>query len=343
MVQRRTLLVGSIPGNTAREAMTEAMREVGPRLRYLPDGETGTRDRWVVGIINSFRDNPDMVVRREGDWSNYKQQLNFKVRRGRPFTGDSLNLGIQQAFEENRALFDELRAGRDDLSFQIGIPGDFDLAMFTLGLPGALRHRKGFTSATVREITAVHKAAGDDVLFQLELPAEMVFVAMTPGLGRKVVARRMAKLVRGLVSRAPSDARFGVHLCLGDLGHKALGSMRDARPLVAMANAVTAAWPDGVRLEYVHGPLAAGDQPPVLDPGFYRPLADLRLPETTRFVAGFLHEGRSIDEARQILGVVESAYGGTVDVAAACGLGRRGHDNALATMRQAAALCADAG
>jgi hypothetical protein len=81
----------------------------------------------------------------------------------------------------------------------------------------------------------------------------------------------------------------------------------------------------------------------VLDPAFYRPLADLRLPETTRFIAGFLHEGRSIEEARHILGLVEFAYGGTVDVAAACGLGRRGHDNALATMRQAAALCTNEG
>jgi hypothetical protein len=204
MVQRRTLLVGSIPGDTARAAMAEAMREVGSHLRYLPDGETGTRDRWVVGIINSFRDNPDLAVRREGDWADYKRQLNFKVRRGRPFTGDSLNLGIQQAFEENRPLFDELRAGHDDLSVQVGIPGDFDLAMFTLGLAGALRHRKGFTNATVRELSAIHAAAGDDVLFQLELPAEMVFVAMTPGPGRKAMAGRMAKLVRGLVSRAPA-------------------------------------------------------------------------------------------------------------------------------------------
>ncbi|MDT7594556.1 MAG: hypothetical protein QOJ06_102 [Pseudonocardiales bacterium] len=40
---------------SAEEAMTVAMREVGPCLRYLPDGETGETDRWVVGIINTLR------------------------------------------------------------------------------------------------------------------------------------------------------------------------------------------------------------------------------------------------------------------------------------------------
>jgi hypothetical protein len=45
------LSVGSIPTASAEEAMCE----VGPCLRYLPDGETGERDRWVVGIINTLR------------------------------------------------------------------------------------------------------------------------------------------------------------------------------------------------------------------------------------------------------------------------------------------------
>jgi hypothetical protein len=146
--------------------------------------------------------------------------------------------------------------------------------------------------------------------------------------------------VRGFVDRAPRDARFGIHLCLGDLGHKAMGRMRDASPVVHLANAVVAAWPAGPRLEYVHGPLAAGELPPTLDPAFYRPLAGLRLPESTRFAAGFLHESRSTEQARLILDLIESAYGREVDVAAACGLGRRGRDNALAVMRQAADLCA---
>lgn len=339
---RHAVLIGSIPADNAGDAMTEAMRMVGPHLRALPDGETGDRSRWVAGTIESFRDNPDLSVRREGDFADYQQVLNFSVRKGRALSGDRLDLRIHKFFTESWPVFTRVRKDFDqpELRFQVGVPGDFDIAMFAMGPLGALRHRKAFTDATVREVERVHAEAGDEVLFQLELCAELVFVTKMPGALRGVVSSRFAKVVRGLVDRLPRDARFGIHLCLGDLGHKALGSMRDAGPVVRLANDVVGAWPAGVRLEYLHGPLAAGELPPTLDPAFYRPLAGLRLPESTRFVAGFLHESRSTEQARTILDLIESAYGRDVDVAAACGLGRRGPDNALATMRQAADLCA---
>lgn len=107
-----------------------------------------------------------------------------------------------------------------------------------------------------------------------------------------------------------------------------------------LTNAIVQRWPAGRPLEYVHAPLAAGEDPPVLGQSFYRPLGELRLPAETRFVAGFLHEARSLDELRQILGEIESHVGYPVDVAASCGLARCGRDAAIAIMRQSAELCA---
>ena len=339
---RKAILIGSLPAGNATAAMTEALRELGPYLRALPDGETGDRNRWVAGTVESFRANPDLAVRREGDFADYRRTPNFAVRKGHTLTGESLDLRIARFFTENWPIFTRIRAahGRPELAFQVGVPGDFDTAMFALGPLGALRHRKAFTDATVREIEQVHSQAGDDVVFQLELCAELVFVTRTPSVLRELVAALLARFVGGLIRRLPRDARFGVHLCLGDLGHQALGIMRDAGPVVQLANALSKAWPAGPRLEYVHGALAAGELGPPLDPAFYRPLAGLRLPGSTRFVAGFLHERRSTKEARTILGLIESSYGRDVDVAAACGLGRRGQANALVAMRQAADLCA---
>jgi hypothetical protein len=172
-VDRKTVLVGSIPADGAEEAMTLALRQVGPHLRQLSDGETGDRDRWVVGIVNSLRSHPDLKVRREGAWSGYDDQLNFAVRKGHKFTGQGLDLGYVKAYRASRPVFERLRVeyGRPDLTFQVGIPGDFDMALFALGLTGPFHHRRPFTDATVREIEQIHAEAGNDVLFQIEVPA----------------------------------------------------------------------------------------------------------------------------------------------------------------------------
>lgn len=148
----------------------------------------------------------------------------------------------------------------------------------------------------------------------------------------------MAGGLARLVQATPVGTRFAVHLCVGDLDHKPMRTPTDSRPLVTLANAIVRRWPDGRSLERVYLPLAAGDVPPPTDPSFYRPLRDLRLPADVRFAAGFLHESRTLDEQRAILDIIEGAFGRPVDVAAACGLGRRAPDLANITLDQARVL-----
>jgi hypothetical protein len=321
--------------------MTQALQELGPHLRYLPDGETGERDQWVVSMIETLRANPDLEVRREGSWTSYKDQLNFAVRRGHQLRGDSMDFGIVAAYQGSWPVFAKLREQyhQPDLAFLVGIPGDLDLALFSLGMTGPFRHRRPFTEALARQIAEIQQAGGDQVLFQIEVPAELVFMTKAPRLAQPPLAGWLGGIVANLAGQAPAGTRFGVHLCLGDLGHKSLGRLQDAGPLVLLANAITERWPAGRPLEYVHAPLAAGEDPPSADPAFYRPLERLKLPGGTRFVAGLLHEARSADDLRPLLAQVESTLGQWVDVAASCGLARRGPQAAERVMRQGAALC----
>jgi hypothetical protein len=212
------------------------------------------------------------------------------------------------------------------------------MAMFAFGPAGILRHRRPFTETILDEIRAIHRAAGPEVLFQLEMPGELVFVAQMPGPARVAAAAMLARGVARLVRQAPEGARFGVHLCLGDLAHKAFTTMKDATPLVLLANAIAKRWPAGRPLDYVHAPFAAGESPAPLDEAFYRPLARLRLPDGIRFIAGFLHESRELAEHKEILAMVERHAGRQVDLAAACGLGRRTRHAAYQTMDLAAQL-----
>lgn len=326
-------LVGSIPASDGAAAMKLAKDELGSHLRWLPDGETGDRQDWVASIIDGLRTHPDLELSKEGDWSDYDSTPRFRIRKGHKLVGSSLDFGHVEAFEESYPLFKKAKAKskNDDLTFQVGIPGDFDMAGLVLGPGGALRKRSIFHDATVSEIRRIAELADDDVLFQIEVPFELIFVARAPKPIRRLVAKRMAKIVAKIGSDAPAGTRFGIHLCLGDMNHESLINMKDMSPVVALANAIVAVWPQGRPLEFVHAPFAGASQAPSLEESYYAPLSKLRL-GGARFIAGFAYEHQDLEQQQRLLGVIEREVGRKVDVSAACGLGRRSPEEARASM-----------
>ncbi len=361
MATRAAHLVGSTPFADADEAIDIALDRLGGHLHTVPDGETGERRNWIIHIVEALRAHPDLEIAREGDWSDYDRTPVFRVRRGHELSADSLNLQHVAPFEATYPAFARRREtavtagvpGAGDLAFQVGIPGDFDMALFTFGPTGPFRHRRPFTKATVGEIARIVSLAGrdasgrPDVVFQLEIPAELVFVARFPGPLQPLIASWLARGVARLAELSPQGTRFGIHLCVGDMNHRALANLKDVTPLVQLANAIARAWPDGRSLEFVHAPFAAAVLPPpppstAAGTRFYRPLRGLRLPTRTRFIAGFVHEARPLEEQQETLALIESLVGRRVDVATSCGLGRRERDAALATIDRARELVAEA-
>jgi hypothetical protein len=323
---RRTLLVGSIPAPDTHEAVKLALSQLGPTLMCIPDGETGPRSQWVASIISALRDNPALELRHDGQWSDYNDRPRYRVRRGATLDPDLLRLGYDTALQQSRPVLDCLIAeyGLEGAIYQVGVASGFDLALLAFGPAGALRYRKPFNVAASREIRSIRGILGDDVVFQIELPAELVAVSRAPRILRPAVARWMAGASVEPAKLAPNGTKFGVHLCFGDLNHKALMKVgKDCTPIVQLANAIAARWPSHTSLTYLHIPLAAGDNPPSLSGSYYAPLANLSLPTDTRLVAGFVHESLGQGQLREVLGMVESAAGRRVDVAAPCGLGRR--------------------
>lgn len=156
-----------------------------------------------------------------------------------------------------------------------------------------------------------------------------------------VAARVLARRITVLAQGAPEGSRFGVHLCLGDLGHRAMGSIADTAPLVQLANAVARAWPAHQELRYVHLPLAHGERPPSTDPAFYAPLGRLRLGAGTRVFAGFAHEAQDVPTQFLIRDMIEVAVGRPVGISSSCGLGRRAPEAARALLDRIALLLPD--
>ena len=308
--------------------MQRALEELGPHLRRLSDGETGSRQFWVMPILETFRAHPDAEITRDGDNTSYEDTALFKVRDGHELRPESINLGYHAAFRRSHPQFLVLREryGRPDLPFQVGIPNPVDLAGYGFGEEGFRDAGLigAFVAATLNEIGAIlAEVDTSDVVFQLENVAALVAVAQTPLEARAAVAEQLASQITALIAASPEGTRWGMHLCMGDFNHEAYMEIPDVSPWVQLANAITVAWPEGRTLDYIHAPFAAAAKPPPEEQAFYTAVEELRLPAGTRFVAGFIHEDLDHEHHRQLLDRIESLYGGEVDVATACGLGRR--------------------
>jgi hypothetical protein len=340
---RRAHLVGAWPGRDPEHAMQTALEYLAPHLVRMTDGETGDRHLWVTPALDSFRANPDVEIVRDGNWTSYEDTAQWRVKDGVTLDPDNIRPRYALVFEGSFPAFKELRGrfDRPDLRFQVGIPSPLDLATYAFGEAafGDPTIHEACNLATAREIGAIVASADEDVVFQLETVVGLVAVAQAPDEAQPAVAEQMAGALTRLVELAPDGTHFGVHLCLGDFHHKAYGNMRDARPLVLLANAIADAWPEGRVLDYVHAPFAAAADPPIADESFYAPLVELRLPDDVRFIAGFLHETLDLEAHRELLARIEDRVGREVDIAAACGLGRRDTpEEAFEQMRETGAL-----
>jgi hypothetical protein len=328
---RRAHLVGSIPGTSAADAMEAAFSRLAPYLLTLSDGETGPRAWWIGASIRNLQANPDveLVGGGQGDFSSYQDVPQYRLRNGGTLSAANLEacLPYEDAFTSSYPIFLELRAkhGRPDLPFQVGIPGQLDLAVDAFGFDVGFdpRYYQPSLEATIAQVSKIAAVGGGDVVFQLETPAALISMVMAGDAAAGDTARQLAATTIQLPAAVPAGTRFGVHLCLGDLNHKSMVGMRDIAPAVLVANELAAAWPSDRTLEFIHVPFAAAEEPPTFDPAFYQPLTQLDIPQSVRFIAGCIHESLSSDQQVELLRLIEDRAGREVDVAAACGLGRR--------------------
>jgi hypothetical protein len=332
MASRRLHFLGTMPQfPDARAAFSWQLGEIRGLVRRLSGGETGPRLLWFVPMVKELKAFPEIRSVRDGDWSGYQDTDLLAVRRGQRLRIPSR---LAQYAAEDRAALESL-VDDSALPLQVGIPGYLDMALFTFGPLGALRYARRFLVAVAEQIARV---AAPDVVFQLEVPAALIAVASAPRALRRPMAAFMARLVTRQVARAPRSARFGVHLCLGDLGHQALRQLPDTGPLVLLANAIVRQWPADRSLEYVHLPMSGGDQPPPTDAAFYAPLRQLA---AMPLIAGIAHELQDPADQLRVRDLVETAAGREVDIATSCGLGRRTPEQAELAVQAMLALVAD--
>ena len=339
---RRLHLVGTLPQfEDPGSAFDWQLDALDGQLRRICGGETGPRLKWFVPLVKELKALSTIKSVRDGDWTGYDDTDRLAVRRGATLGTMDIPLRlVEYAREELELLAVRGDLPTADLPLQVGVPGYLDMALFIFGPIGVVRHARTFMHAVARQVASIHALAGDRVVFQLEVPAALIAVASTPPPLRWVLAELMAHVVVRQAVLAPTGSRFGVHLCLGDLGHRALLHPRTADPVVRLANAVVRRWPAGRVLDYVHLPMSGGNRPPSTTSSYYRPLDRLRLGDT-RIVAGIAHEDQTESDQLLVRGLVERAVRSPVDIATSCGLGRRTPEQAARALARMRALLAD--
>lgn len=318
VVMRKLHFVGTMPQfATAKAALSWELDELPGHLDRLYGGETGPRSQWFVPVVRELKRLPQVVTVRSGDWTDYDDVDRLKVPLTARLRPEDVPLRFAEHALEELEVLGELGTA---LPLQVGVPGYLDMALFTFGPAGVIRHGRTFLRAVARELEQI-RAASDNVVFQLEVPAALIAVLSAPAPLRPLMADVLARLVTAQVRSAPEGSRFGVHLCLGDMGHRALKQLKDTGPLVHLANALVRRWPTGRTLEFVHLPMSGGDVPPTTKPEFYGPLR--HLVRSVRVIAGIAHEEQAYEDQLVVRGLVEEALERPVDIATSCGLGRR--------------------
>ncbi|NNF88153.1 MAG: hypothetical protein HKM97_06480, partial [Acidimicrobiia bacterium] len=180
MTDRSVHLVGSLPADTTRDALTWVTGILGNTIGpCMPDGETGDRSDWVNRLVENLRTHPDLQLVRDGEWSGYTDTPAFRVRKGRHLRW--IDLDYLAEFDKSWKAYEDLVHG-SGRRFQIGIPGHFDVAAIAFGfnLARALRNLAPFREATIREMAAIWSRAKGLAVFQLEVPIELIMLTKLP-------------------------------------------------------------------------------------------------------------------------------------------------------------------
>jgi hypothetical protein len=274
-----------------------------------------------------------------------QERWKMAVKDGHALNPDEIPLTYYDYTKSNWAAFSKLRQeySMPDLPYQVGLPGTLEDPMFafrrkstTQSLVNGFRHRKPFEIALQRQVDQIweDQTIGDpgkdklkELKFQVEVPAEIggmdkmwdwvqpgTNLALAPILGRGIVRQ---------VAGFPQGSDVIAHPCKGDWKRNAYDEASTAL-IVTLAKSIIHQWPEGRNLDGIHFPFAAGNIPPSLKASHYTALGRLAkvLPQETRFIAGFVHEGLTPRQHFDIRNRIEDIMQRPVDIAAACGLGR---------------------
>jgi hypothetical protein len=325
---RHVHLVGSVPLRDAREVFETVSAALGPRLKRIPDGETGERGDWITWLEPVFADNPALEKSDElfRVHATARPRTRYRLRPG--FAAKDVqfgNLFYADIAARSYAEFSQLkRAGTipAQCRFQVDlVPAHSVIWLFLQDdLHAAIDPI--YNAAVKREIDKICAAIPHgELAIQFDV-ASAVFARLerndvsSYGRGKAEMQDTFSRILIDLAGRVPDDVELLFHFCYGDSNHRHVVEPTDMADMVELANRLTRGIARPIAL--IHMPVPRDR----CDDAYFAPLKALNLGPGTELCLGLVHYTDGLAGTRRRIAAAEK-FVRDFSIATECGFGRR--------------------
>jgi hypothetical protein len=312
----------------AEDVFASASAALGPRLKRIPDGETGERGDWITWLEPVFADNPAFV--KSGEFfrvhASGTGRERYTLKPGVALEAVHFpDLFYADIAAQSYAVFKRLKAaGRIPAAtkFQVDlVPAHSVVWLFLVEkLHAAIDPI--YNDAVKREIDKIAAIVpAGELAIQFDV-ASAVFARLERneagryGQTKAEMQERFAAIVTDLGNHVPAGVDLLYHLCYGDSGHRHVVEPTDMGDMVEFANRVSRKIARPIELIHMPVPRDRADN------AYFAPLRQLELRPETELCLGLVHYTDGIDGARGRLAAAQNVVRDFA-IATECGFGRR--------------------
>jgi hypothetical protein len=342
---RDVYLVGSVPMANATEVFEKVGAALGPRLKRVPDGETGPRGDWITWLEPVFAEHAAFV--KSGEFfrvhASGTGRERYTLKPGlSPNDVRFDNLFYADIAKRSYADFKRLKeAGK----ISAGTKFQVDLApahsVIWLFLVDALHAPTDplYNDAVKREVDKIAAAIPhDELAIQFDV-ASAVFARLernepsSYGRSKAEMQEAFANILVDLGNRVPHDVDLLYHLCYGDSNHRHVVEPTDMSDMVEFANRVSRQIARPIQL--IHMPVPRNRS----DDAYFEPLRRLKLRPETELCLGLVHYTDGVEGTKKRLATAKK-HAADFSIGTECGFGRR-DPSTISELLRIHAVCAD--
>lgn len=318
------LLVGSIPLDSTEEVFRTICKELPGRLNSIPDGETGSRDTYIVWQKDRF----PAEARRQLPYAD-----GVDLPADHPgFTPDSIKpTGYDGPALESYQKFADLKSQGvipGHMRFQVCLPHPLDCIQFYLRDEHHAELGEYYTQRMRETLSRIlANIPADQLAIQWDIAMlcpsiECTIKGREPVIPKQFVSPPLDPLKEGylahlvpLVDMIPPQVRVGLHLCYGDLNHTHSIEPEDTAILTDVAT--TAVKMITRPVHWVHLPVPKSRD----DAAYFAPLRNLDIGSAAALYLGLVHADDD-EGTRKRIATARAAGVRDFGVATECGFGR---------------------